>query len=204
VKTDDMIDYMLVRYRNTESAARAKCLAWLNHAQEELWYQSDWWFRRELDDFGFVAGETTYTVAPGTLEVLTLYGADGQPMVYVPHDTFFAVYGGAAVAGAPETWTHGTRLAATGAQSVVVYPKPDQDYSGMVLRELAHTALSDSAASESLVPEQHHRILPTRALALMAQDENKPDMHDRYQGDYERMLQEMMTADARHKRGAIR
>jgi len=202
--TKAMIDYMLVRYRNTESAARTKCLAWLNHAQEEVWYLSDWWFRRERDSFEFLTGDDTYNVASGTLEVLSLYDGSGQPLIYVPHNTFFAVYGGASVAGEPEVWTHGTPDSTSGLQKVVVYPSPDDDYAGAILREVAHSELSDSATNYSLIPEAHHRILPTRALALMAQDENKPDMHQRYQADFERMYQEMMTADARHKRGAIR
>lgn len=199
--TAAMIDYMLVRYKSSESDARANCLKWLNDAQEKVWYLADWWFRKDRDDFAFLTGIKTYNVAAGTLEVLDLYDSSDQPLVYIPYNTFYAVYGGAADAGEPQAWTHGTRNVTTGLQSVVVYPTPDQDYSGVILRDIAHTELSDAAASVSLLPEQHHRILPTKALAEMARDENKPAMHKEFQDEFDRLLADMLAADARHKRG---
>lgn len=201
MNTKEMIDFMLVRYRLTEAAARTKALAWLNHAQEELWYLAQWWFRRERDDFGFLEGESVYAVPAGTLEVLNLYNASGQPLIYIPHNTYYAVYGGSAVADEPEVWTHATRHPVAGTPSVAVYPVPDADYSGAMLRDIAHSVLSDSEDNYSLVPEQHHRMLPVRGLALMAQDENKPEMHAAYQADYDRMLNDLIQADIRHKRG---
>lgn len=203
MNTAAMIDYMLVRYRNTESGARAKSLKWLNQAQREIWYDRNWWFRMERVPFEFLAANSEYNVPAGVLEVRELYGETGAPLVRCPAETFDRNYlPHGSIGGAPLVWSP-VPQAAPGVLRVRVWPTPVADASGMVLYEMAVSDLSDSAANYTAIPEQHQHILPIRALRMMAVDENKPQMAEEYAKEEGPLYEAMVRAEAQH-RGVVR
>ena len=204
--TQAIIDVCCERYGRptTDSTARAKILKWVNQAQDEIMGlgartpEGVWWFRIDSATWSIISGQADYTFDLGRgSTILNLLNASAIRLGKVSRETFLALYRDSSisqVADAPTRWAlifEDARI-----KQVRVWPTPLATGNGLVYSETDYEDLTDATASITIIPEQYHRVLIDKAMALMLLNDGQPDQAQFYD---KRFTDQMGTMEAKHR-----
>jgi hypothetical protein len=193
-----MIDYLVGRYGKDDAAARAKCLAWLQEEERDVWGMMDWWFKQAEQDIALEAGTKVYTV--GEIQrVVALLDGNGFPLDFFRVDVFSRLFRNTVVSGTPVVWTLLPLESGTQLHQLEVWPVPDDALNWQVVVELAGAVLSDSAGSVSRLPEGFRGVLLAGAELRMAKAEGQVEQFEALGQAYKQELESLAGEDGRQK-----
>ncbi len=204
--TQAIIDVCCERYGRptTDSTARAKILKWVNHAQDEIMGlgartpEGVWWFRVTSVLWEIVSGQAEYTFDLGRgSTILNLLNASAVRLGKVSRETFLALYRDASItqiSDAPTRWAlifEDARI-----KQIRVWPTPLANGNGLRYSETDYEDLTDATSSITLIPEQFHRALIDKAMALMLLNDGQAAEAQSYD---KRFTDAMGTMEAKHR-----
>lgn len=171
--TQVMIDYLTTRYADTGAGARADCLAWLQRAEDLVWSHHDWWFKQRSATIAMTTSTMDYVPAAPCNNILRLQRAGQQPLEYITPRVFDETCRSAPVDGEPRLYTLGPLDATVGTPALSVFPRPSENMTFNMVKEIAPATLADSTGSQSAIPTQYRQILLTLAEFFMQKNEGQ-------------------------------
>ena len=197
--TEEMINYLLVRWKKSDSTERARMLKWLQEAEDNIWNAGDWWFALAESYVTFANATATVAFATSITRVCHIIDSSGNVLDQIPYGTFYSLYRNSASTGTPQVWTVVSR-ASSGAITIRLWPTPSSTVTtNVALCKTQQATLTDASSSVSNVPREYRNAHLYYAQWNMALDEGQGEEAARWETRWKEKLSDIAAEDKRQR-----